>query len=214
MPTVLLPTAPGTNDLPVRSRRTAHRAAAVRRGASMPARATVEHRVLEHRAPEHRAPEHRAPEHRSSDRRLPERRTLERDPARRRPAYAGPARTGARRLPAVAGTRCATPVGPRVTAHRTARRTGAMVAVLTGVALALLVWLVAVAGSDYQQSTTPAPAATEVVHVRAGESLNSVAARVAPDLPRQAVIDEIARMNEMSGSGLQVGQALLVPAYR
>ncbi|HCS59425.1 MAG TPA: LysM peptidoglycan-binding domain-containing protein [Gordonia polyisoprenivorans] len=199
MPTVLLPTAPGTNDLPVRSRRTAHRAAAVRRGASMPARATVEHR---------------APEHRSSDRRLPERRTLERDPARRRPAYAGPARTGARRLPAVAGTRCATPVGPRVTAHRTARRTGAMVAVLTGVALALLVWLVAVAGSDYQQSTTPAPAATEVVHVRAGESLNSVAARVAPDLPRQAVIDEIARMNEMSGSGLQVGQALLVPAYR
>ncbi|AFA73159.1 putative peptidoglycan-binding LysM domain protein [Gordonia polyisoprenivorans VH2] len=199
MPTVLLPTAPGTNDLPVRSRRTAHRAAAVRRGASMPARATVEHR---------------APEHRSSDRRLPERRTLERDPARRRPAYAGPARPGARRLPAVAGTRCATPVGPRVTAHRTARRTGAMVAVLTGVALALLVWLVAVAGSDYQQSTTPAPAATEVVHVRAGESLNSVAARVAPDLPRQAVIDEIARMNEMSGSGLQVGQALLVPAYR
>lgn len=199
MPTVLLPTAPGTNDLPVRSRRTAHRAAAVRRGASMPARATVEHR---------------APEHRSSDRRLPERRTLQRDPARRRPAYAGPARTGARRLPAVAGTRCATPVGPRVTAHRTARRTGAMVAVLTGVALALLVWLVAVAGSDYQQSTTPTPAATEVVHVRAGESLNSVAARVAPDLPRQAVIDEIARMNEMSGSGLQVGQALLVPAYR
>lgn len=199
MPTVLLPTAPGTNDLPVRSRRTAHRAAAVRRGASTPARATVEHR---------------APEHRSSDRRLPERRTLERDPARRRPAYAGPARPGARRLPAVAGTRCATPVGPRVTAHRTARRTGAMVAVLTGVALALLVWLVAVAGSDYQQSTTPAPAATEVVHVRAGESLNSVAARVAPDLPRQAVIDEIARMNEMSGSGLQVGQALLVPAYR
>ncbi len=89
-----------------------------------------------------------------------------------------------------------------------------MVAVLTGVALALLVWLVAVAGSDYQQSTTPTPAATEVVHVRAGESLNSVAARVAPDLPRQAVIDEIARMNEMSGSGLQVGQALLVPAYR
>ncbi|OPX15636.1 peptidoglycan-binding protein, partial [Gordonia sp. i37] len=146
MPTVLLPTAPGTNDLPVRSRRTAHRAAAVRRGASMPARATVEHRalehrVLEHRALEHRSSEHRSSEHRSSDRRLPERRTLERDPARRRPAYAGPARTGARRLPAVAGTRCATPVGPRVTAHRTARRTGAMVAVLTGVALALLVWL-------------------------------------------------------------------------
>ncbi len=45
MPTVLLPTAPGTNDLPVRSRRTAHRAAAVRRGASMPARATVESKL-------------------------------------------------------------------------------------------------------------------------------------------------------------------------
>lgn len=89
-----------------------------------------------------------------------------------------------------------------------------MVAVLTGVALALLVWLVAVAGSDYQQSTTPTPTATEVVHVRAGESLNSVAARVAPDLPRQAVIEEITKMNEMTGSGLQIGQALLVPAYR
>ncbi|QTI66925.1 LysM peptidoglycan-binding domain-containing protein [Gordonia polyisoprenivorans] len=198
MPTVLLPTTPGADDLQVRSRRTAHHTAA-RRGTSISARATVEHRVLKHR---------------SSERSLPERRTLEREPARRRPAYAGPARPGVRRAPLVAGTRCSSPVGPRVTAHRTARRSGAMVAVLTGVALALLVWLVAVAGSDYQQSTTPTPTATEVVHVRAGESLNSVAARVAPDLPRQAVIEEITKMNEMTGSGLQVGQALLVPAYR
>ncbi|MGW5522206.1 LysM peptidoglycan-binding domain-containing protein [Gordonia sp. NPDC003950] len=97
---------------------------------------------------------------------------------------------------------------------RRAGRRGAAVALLTGVALAMLVWLIGVAGSDYQESTAPTPVATQVVHVRAGESLNSVAARVAPEMPRQAVIDQIVELNDMGGSALHVGQALLTPAYR
>lgn len=109
-----------------------------------------------------------------------------------------------------AGTPCAGPVSQ----SRRAGRRGAAVALLTGVALAMLVWLIGVAGSDYQESTAPTPVATQVVHVRAGESLNSVAARVAPEMPRQAVIDQIVELNDMGGSALHVGQALLTPAYR
>jgi hypothetical protein len=44
--------------------------------------------------------------------------------------------------------------------------------------------------------------------------LSSIAARVAPDMPRQTVIDEIVELNDMPSSGLRVGQPLLTPAYR
>ncbi|WP_244882558.1 LysM peptidoglycan-binding domain-containing protein, partial [Gordonia desulfuricans] len=96
--------------------------------------------------------------------------------------------------------------------HR--RRRATAVAVMTGVALAMLVWIVAIVGSDYQRAAVPSPVSTQVVHVRAGESLGSIAARVAPDMPSRVVIDEIVELNDMAGSGLQVGQALLTPRYR
>ncbi|MGW0035783.1 LysM peptidoglycan-binding domain-containing protein [Gordonia sp. NPDC003376] len=96
--------------------------------------------------------------------------------------------------------------------HRRRRTTA--VAVMTGAALAMLVWIVAIAGSDYQRAAVPSPVSTQVVHVRAGESLGSIAARVAPDMPTRVVIDEIVELNDMAGSGLQVGQPLLTPRYR
>lgn len=108
------------------------------------------------------------------------------------------------------GTRCVSPTSGR----RRARTRGTSAAILTGTALALLVWLVGVAGNGYEDAVGSTPNATQVVHVRAGESLNSVAARVAPDLPRQAVIDEIIELNGMTGSSVSVGQALVTPAYR
>ncbi|MGC4932711.1 LysM peptidoglycan-binding domain-containing protein [Gordonia sp. DT30] len=156
---------------------------------------------------------------------LDPRRAPRRSSAVSRPADRRPIRPVSRRIPGADGTWCTSPAGSHHLAgtgdpggHRS-RRTGALVAVLTGVALALLVWLVAVAGSDYQESAQrgsarPAPIATQVVHVRAGESLNAIAARVAPDMPRQSVIEKIVELNDMSGSAVQAGQSLLAPAYR
>lgn len=111
----------------------------------------------------------------------------------------------------VRGTRCAAAPSRR---HIVARRRAAAAAIMVGGALAALVWVVGIVGSNYAASVTPAPVGTEVVHVRAGDSLSSIASRVAPGVPQQAVIDQIVARNDLSGSGLHVGQALVAPAYR
>ena len=110
-----------------------------------------------------------------------------------------------------AGTRCAGGVGELVAARR---RRAAVLAVLAGVGLALTVWVVGTVGADYQRASMPSSTSTQVVHVRSGESLSSIAARVAPDVPRQTVIDEIIDLNDLPSSGLRVGQPLVTPAYR
>lgn len=109
------------------------------------------------------------------------------------------------------GTRCAGGVGEFTAARR---RRAAVLAVLAGIGLALTVWVVGVVGADYQRASAPAATSTQVVHVRAGESLSSIAARVAPDAPRQIVIDEIIDLNDLPSSGVRVGQPLLAPTYR
>ncbi|MDL9936364.1 LysM peptidoglycan-binding domain-containing protein [Gordonia sp. ABSL1-1] len=124
-------------------------------------------------------------------------------------------------------TRCTSPVGQRAVLRdpiRTdrpvlrggvyARRRACALAILAGVALAAVVWVVAIVGNNYAEAVSDHPVATEVTHVRAGDSLSSIASRVAPDMPRQAVIDDIIELNDLSSSGLRVGQPLLTPAYR
>lgn len=86
--------------------------------------------------------------------------------------------------------------------------------VLAGLGLAMMVTVFAIVGHDYQQATAEAPAATEVVHVHTGESLSSLAARIAPDQPTAAVVATVRELNDLQTSGLRPGQALLVPAYR
>lgn len=125
-------------------------------------------------------------------------------PADRRPA--GPVPTSR-----AASTRCAAPATDR---RVFARRRATALAVVVGAALALMVWVVAIVGSNYAASVAPTPVGTEVVHVRAGDTLSSIADRVAPELPRQSVIDQIVERNNLSGAGLRVGQALIAPAYR
>ncbi|MCX2965458.1 LysM peptidoglycan-binding domain-containing protein [Gordonia aquimaris] len=93
------------------------------------------------------------------------------------------------------------------------RRRATAAAVVLGGALAVLVWAVAIVGSNYAASVQPSPTGTEVVHVRQGDSLSSIADRIAPDVPRQAVIEQIVERNKLAGSGLRVGQALIAPAY-
>ncbi len=85
---------------------------------------------------------------------------------------------------------------------------------LTGTGLALLVLLFGLIGSDYQNAVTQTPAQTQVVHVRSGESLSALAARIAPQQPAAAVIATVRALNDLQSSALRPGQALIAPAYR
>ncbi|GAC68925.1 LysM peptidoglycan-binding domain-containing protein [Gordonia soli] len=138
------------------------------------------------------------------------RRSVGRHPADGRPIGRPNPITPARQA-SPAGTRCAAPAHPDGVYRR--RRAGAA-GILVGVGLAVAVWILGIVGNDYAESVTPTPAATEVTHVRQGDSLSSIAARVAPDLPRQTVIDAIVALNDLPSSGLQAGQPLLTPDYR
>ena len=57
--------------------------------------------------------------------------------------------------------------------------------------------------------TTPAVAQTTV---EPGDSLWTVAQRVAPEADPREVVQQLRSLNDLSGSGLQVGQQLLLPA--
>lgn len=58
---------------------------------------------------------------------------------------------------------------------------------------------------------TPAPVVHEQITVQAGESLWTVARRVAPKNDPREVMAVIKRLNDLEGSQLQVGQQLLLP---
>ncbi|SDU35761.1 LysM peptidoglycan-binding domain-containing protein [Gordonia westfalica] len=145
----------------------------------------------------------------------------------RRPVDNRPVPESAIRVRRVNSTQCAAPVGTRgrgpvVPAARPAapapaavirRRRRTATAVLAGVGLALAVWVIAIVGQNYAASVTPASVGTEVVHVRSGDSLSTIASRIAPEMPREAVVDEIIQMNDLASSGLRVGQPLLTPRY-
>lgn len=60
--------------------------------------------------------------------------------------------------------------------------------------------LVTETGAGYQQAT-----------VQPGDTLWSVAQRIAPDNDPREVIEQIRRINDLKGSSLQVGQQLLLP---
>ena len=150
----------------------------------------------------------------------------------RRAEVTAPARRSPRRTPGAAerpsdrrvlaarpvGTNCSGAQQMRTREHVAAqaavyRRRRGVAGVLVGAALAGLVWFFAIVGSDYEAATAPEPTSTAVVHVRAGESLSSVAARVAPQMPTQTVIAEIVELNHLGQAGLRVGQALVTPVY-
>ncbi|MDH3009770.1 LysM peptidoglycan-binding domain-containing protein [Gordonia alkanivorans] len=145
----------------------------------------------------------------------------------RRPVDGRPVPESAVRVRRVASSRCASPVGmrgraPVVPVSRVAhtapsavirRRRRTATAILAGVGLALAVWVIAVVGQNYAATVTPSSVGTEVVHVRSGDSLSTIASRVAPEMPREAVVDEIIQLNDLPSSGLRVGQPLLAPRY-
>ena len=112
---------------------------------------------------------------------------------------------------------CGTGVAMSVTPHR--KRPVRMV---TTVGLALVagvitLWLGLVANlgqmanGDSGGSAAPVPDRLAVVRVEAGESLQDVAHRVAPDAPARQVADRIRELNDLNSPSLAAGQTLIAP---
>ncbi len=55
------------------------------------------------------------------------------------------------------------------------------------------------------------PARLAVVQVQAGESLQQVAQRVAPDAPVRSVVDQIRELNKLDSAAVDAGQTLIAP---
>ena len=96
-------------------------------------------------------------------------------------------------------------VGTRLT------RRGRLVVVLGLVALLFAAFSYGRAGTQAATSVEKAPTLGQTT-VQAGESLWTVAERIAPSQDPREVIQQIRQLNDLSGSGIQAGQQLLLPA--
>jgi LysM domain len=109
--------------------------------------------------------------------------------------------------------------GPGVVMSRASHRRRPITPAAT-VGLALLaalitVWLGVVAQFGgvvgAASSSAPVPDTLSVVQVQAGETLQQVAHRVAPDAPVAHVVDRIRELNELESVSLDAGQTLIAP---
>jgi hypothetical protein len=77
----------------------------------------------------------------------------------------------------------------------------------------ITVWLGAVAqfGEAVQGATLPAPSKLAVVQVQMGETLQTVAARIAPDAPIGQTVQQIRELNELDTPAVNAGQTLIAP---
>lgn len=100
------------------------------------------------------------------------------------------------------------------------RRRPVTLATTMGLALAagaITLWLGLVANvgqlvnGDPSGSAARVPDRLAVVRVEPGESLQDIAARVAPDLPARQVAERIRELNDLNSPALVAGQTLIAP---
>ena len=60
-------------------------------------------------------------------------------------------------------------------------------------------------------TSTPIPDRLAVIQVQAGETLQHVAARVAPNAPVGQVVERIRALNALDSAALDAGQTLIAP---
>lgn len=84
---------------------------------------------------------------------------------------------------------------------------------LAGLAAAITLWLGLLAQFSAAHLPPPAqqPDQLAVVQVRAGETLQGLAARVAPATPSGHVVQRIRELNALESSAVQAGQSLIAP---
>ncbi|HME48018.1 MAG TPA: LysM peptidoglycan-binding domain-containing protein [Mycobacterium sp.] len=123
---------------------------------------------------------------------------------RRRPAPTRPAGGAV----AFRGTGVATSRAP----HRRRPVSAAVTIALAGMAALITVWLGALAHSGGVGGSAPAvPDKLAVVQVQAGDNLERLAARVAPDAPVGQVVERIKELNRLDSAALDAGQTLIAP---
>jgi len=131
-----------------------------------------------------------------------------------RPERAGaPRRRPRSRRPAAAPMRYrGTGVLVSRASHRRRPITPTATVVLALIAGAITLWLGLVAQSGgVVGGEAEIPARLAVVQVQAGESLQQVAQRVAPDAPLGDVVERIRELNELESVALDAGQTLIAP---
>jgi hypothetical protein len=90
-------------------------------------------------------------------------------------------------------------------------RRGKLVAQLLLIVAALLTAVGIAAGTRAAADAPPPAGQPPSVVVEPGDTLWNIAERHAPDVDRRAVIAEIRRLNHLDGSGVEVGQMLILP---
>lgn len=99
-------------------------------------------------------------------------------------------------------------------APHTRRPVGARATVaLAGVAALITLWLGSLAhlSGDRAEAPVSIPDRLAVVQVQAGETLQHLAGRVAPDSPVSQVVDRIRDLNHLESAALDAGQTLIAP---
>lgn len=95
------------------------------------------------------------------------------------------------------------------------RRPVSTVATLALAALAagITVWLGSIAHLSSDRSSVPVsiPDQLAVVEVQAGETLQQLAARVAPDAPAGQIVERIRDLNKLDSVAVDAGQTLIAP---
>ncbi|MGY4709843.1 LysM peptidoglycan-binding domain-containing protein [Mycolicibacterium sp. CBM1] len=154
---------------------------------------------------------------------IDERQVFVSSPARRRPAA-----TAAAPVRRPAGVRAYHPHPNRPTTAALAYRgTGVKVSraahsrqsvsttvtiALAGLAALITLWLGLLADFSGGSVATPqAPDQLAVVQVQAGETLQELAGRVAPDAPTGQVMQQIRDLNKLDSASLDAGQTLIAP---
>jgi len=84
---------------------------------------------------------------------------------------------------------------------------------LAGVAALITLWLGSLAhfSGDRAAAPTSIPDRLAVVQVQAGETLQHLAGRVAPDSPVGDVVDRIRDLNDLDSAAVDAGQTLIAP---
>ncbi len=96
--------------------------------------------------------------------------------------------------------------------HRRRPITPAKTVMLALVAAAITVWLGLVAQlGGVTGGAAQVPDRLAVVQVQTGETLQHIAARVAPDAPVGQVVDRIRELNQLESASLDAGQTLIAP---
>jgi LysM repeat protein len=110
------------------------------------------------------------------------------------------------------GTAAVLPARPATRLRLTARGRRVLLAVASVPLAAAIGFGILSGGSAIASNDSVATATFETVTVVPGDSLWSIASKVAPSEDPREVIDEIVALNALEGATIQVGDELAIPA--